>query len=154
LGQFWLKSLENGKFFDVSLTRRGHGQPDPQQEHYVAHLEVRPENEAEHDLVVILTATRILLIRSLKLKVQWDVPLADLQSISIETKGISLTLRKGVPGPFLALPVQSGKLWLFSHMERCVAITISEESLTLIAASCRRTIKSTSSTIPCIISLL
>lgn len=87
----------------------------------MAHLDVHSEGDTDHDLVVILTGNRILLIRSLKLKVQWDVPLADLQSISIETKGISLTLRKGVPGPFLALPVQSAKLWLFSHMERCVA---------------------------------
>ena len=57
---------------------------------------------------------------SSELKVAWDVPLSDLQSISLEPKGIALILRKGVPGPFLAIPTQASRLWLFSSLERVV----------------------------------
>jgi len=68
----------------------------------------------------MLTENRILLVRTLKLSVSWDVPLSDLQTISLEPKGIALILRRGVTGPFVALPEQSARLWLFKHIERIV----------------------------------
>lgn len=73
LGQNWLKNVENGKFFT---------------ETYVAHLDI-PTGSSEDSLVVLLTTSRILLVKIQKLKVGWDVPLSDLQTISLETTGIS-----------------------------------------------------------------
>ncbi|KAK4052926.1 Vacuolar protein sorting-associated protein 13 [Microbotryomycetes sp. JL221] len=102
LGQNWLKNVENGKFFN---------------ETYVAHLDIPSSDDS---LVVILTTTRILLVRVVKLKVGWDVPLTDLQTISLESTGITLVLRGGLAGPFLAIPDQSARLWLFRHLERIV----------------------------------
>ncbi|KAK6342601.1 hypothetical protein TWF718_007998 [Orbilia javanica] len=81
LGQFWLKQLDNGKYFD---------------EDYIAHLELPGE-----DVVVMLTYTRIMLVKSKKLVCEWDVPLKDLQTISMEKTGIQLSLRGGVTGPFI-----------------------------------------------------
>ena len=55
LGQNWLKNVENGKYFS---------------ETYVAHLDIPSSDDT---LVVILTTTRILLVKILKLKSMWDV---------------------------------------------------------------------------------
>ncbi|GAA5952650.1 hypothetical protein JCM21900_006060 [Sporobolomyces salmonicolor] len=102
LGQNWLKNVENGQYFN---------------ETYVAHLDLP---SSEDTLVVILTTTRILLVKVNKLKVGWDVPISDLATISLEASGITLVLRGNVPGPFLAIPDQSARLWLFRHLERIV----------------------------------
>ncbi|ORY90221.1 hypothetical protein BCR35DRAFT_261800 [Leucosporidium creatinivorum] len=102
LGQNWLKNVENGKYFS---------------ETYVAHLDIPSSDDT---LVVILTTTRILLVKVLKLRAGWDVPLSDLQTISLEATGITLVLRGGVAGPFLAIGDQSARLWLFRHLERIV----------------------------------
>ncbi|BGP21450.1 Vacuolar protein sorting-associated protein 13 [Rhodotorula toruloides] len=102
LGQNWLKNVENGRYFS---------------ETYVAHLDLPSSDDT---LVVILTTTRILLVRVNKLKVGWDVPISDLATISLEASGITLVLRGSVPGPFLAIPDQSARLWLFRHLERIV----------------------------------
>ncbi|BGP36549.1 Vacuolar protein sorting-associated protein 13 [Rhodotorula kratochvilovae] len=100
MGQNWLKNVENGKYFA---------------EEYVAHLDLP---SSEDTLVVILTTKRILLVKVAKLKVGWDVPISDLSTISLEASGISLVLRDGHPGPFLAIADQSARLWLFRHLER------------------------------------
>ncbi len=102
LGQNWLKNVESGKYFD---------------ETYVAHLELAGSDES---LVVLVTTQRILLVKTLKLKVGWDVPLSDLATIALEPTGLTLQLRGGVAGPFLAVPDQSARLWLFKHLERVV----------------------------------
>ncbi|CED84268.1 Vacuolar protein sorting-associated protein [Phaffia rhodozyma] len=100
LGQSWLKDLENGKYFN---------------EIYVAHLDF-----PQDDSVCMLTTTRILLIRSIKLRVVWEVAFWDLQTISLEPSGIALLLRDGVSGPFLPLAEQSAKIWLFKNIERVI----------------------------------
>ncbi|KAM0749832.1 hypothetical protein T439DRAFT_348604 [Meredithblackwellia eburnea MCA 4105] len=105
LGQKWLKDVENGKYFN---------------ETYVAHLDL-PTGPGEEAFVVILTTTRILLVKVVKLKTGWDVPFSDLQTISLEANGISLVMRRGVQGPFLAIPSASARLWLFRHLERVVS---------------------------------
>ncbi|GJN91455.1 hypothetical protein Rhopal_004478-T1 [Rhodotorula paludigena] len=103
LGQNWLKNVENGRYFN---------------ETYVAHLDLP---SSEDTLVVILTMTRILLVKINKLKVGWDVPISDLATISLEASGITLVLRDGHPGPFLAIADQSARLWLFRHLERVIS---------------------------------
>lgn len=102
LGQNWLKNLESGKYFS---------------ETYVAHLDM-PSDQGS--LVTLLTTSRIALVRVLKLKIEWDVQLSDLQTISLEPNGITLKLRDGHRGPFLQIPDQSARLWFFRHIERVV----------------------------------
>ncbi|RAL67957.1 hypothetical protein DID88_008681 [Monilinia fructigena] len=74
LGQFWLKQLDNGKYFN---------------EQYIAHLQLPRE-----DLVVMLTYSRIMRIKIKELTSEWDVPLKDIQTFSKERTGLSLTLRE------------------------------------------------------------
>ncbi|KAJ2969824.1 hypothetical protein NQ176_g8474 [Zarea fungicola] len=86
MGQYWLKQVDNGKYFD---------------EQYIGHLELPRE-----DMVVMVTYARILLIRSKRLTSEWDVPLKDIQTIAKERTGVSLILRGGANGPFV--PVGGG----------------------------------------------
>lgn len=102
LGQFWLKQVDNGKYFD---------------EQYIAHLELPRE-----DMVVMITYSRILLIRSRRLTAEWDVPLRDVQTIAKERTGLSLTLRGGTNGPFIPIGEESGRTFLY----RKVAVAVEE----------------------------
>lgn len=96
LGQFWLKQLDNGKYFN---------------EDYLAHLELPGE-----DIVVMLTYSRILLIKSKRLTSEWDVPLKDIQTISKERTGLSLTLRGGTNGPFVPVVLESSRNFLYQKI--------------------------------------
>lgn len=96
LGQFWLKQLDNGKYFD---------------EQYIAHLELPRE-----DVVVMLTYSRIMLVKSKKLTSEWDVPLKDIQTISKERTGLSLTLRGGTNGPFIPVGEESSRNFLYQKI--------------------------------------
>lgn len=96
LGQFWLKQLDSGKYFN---------------EQYIAHLELPRE-----DVVVMLTYSRIMLIKSKKLTSEWDVPLKDIQTISKERTGLSLTLRGGTNGPFIPVAEESSRNFLYKKI--------------------------------------
>ncbi|KAH7368024.1 vacuolar protein sorting-associated protein [Plectosphaerella cucumerina] len=102
MGQYWLKQVDNGKYFN---------------EHYIAHLELPRE-----DMVVMVTYTRILLIRSRRLTSEWDVPLKDVQTIAKERTGLSLTLRGGTNGPFIPVGDESGRAFLY----KMVAVAVEE----------------------------
>lgn len=102
LGQFWLKQMENGKCFD---------------EQYLAHLELPRE-----DVVVMLTYSRIMMIKTKKLTSEWDVPLKDIATISKERTGLSLTLRGGTNGPFIPVAEESSRNFLY----RKIAIAVEE----------------------------
>lgn len=102
LGQFWLKQVDNGKYFDDT---------------YVAHLELPRE-----DMVVMVTYARILLIRSRRLTTEWDVPLKDVQTIAKERTGLSLTLRGGTNGPFIPIGEESGRTFIY----RMVGVAVEE----------------------------
>ncbi|KAI0121317.1 hypothetical protein BJ170DRAFT_141833 [Xylariales sp. AK1849] len=102
LGQFWLKQVDNGKYFN---------------ENYIAHLELPRE-----DMVVMVTYTRILLIRSRRLTTEWDVSLKDVQTIAKERTGISIVLRGGTNGPFVPVGEESGRAFLY----RMVAVAVEE----------------------------
>lgn len=96
LGQFWLKQLDNGKYFN---------------EQYIAHLELPRE-----DVVVMLTYSRIMLVTSKKLTTEWDVPLKDIQTISKERTGLSVTLRGGTNGPFIPVAEESSRNFLYQKI--------------------------------------
>ncbi|KXJ86769.1 hypothetical protein Micbo1qcDRAFT_218953 [Microdochium bolleyi] len=102
LGQFWLKQVDNGKYFN---------------EEYIAHLELPRE-----DMVVMITYSRILLIRSRRLTTEWDVPLKDIQTISKERTGLSVVFRGGQNGPFIPVGEESGRAFLY----RMVAVAVEE----------------------------
>ncbi|KAI1371765.1 vacuolar protein sorting-associated protein 13 [Hypoxylon crocopeplum] len=102
LGQSWLKQVDNGKYFN---------------ENYIAHLELPRE-----DMVVMVTFSRILLIRSRRLTTEWDIPLKDVQTISKERTGLSIILRGGTNGPFIPIGEESGRAFLY----RMVAVAVEE----------------------------
>ncbi|CAK7273224.1 Vacuolar protein sorting-associated protein 13 [Sporothrix epigloea] len=102
LGQFWLKQVDDGKYFD---------------EVYIGHVELPLE-----DMVAMVTYARILLIRSRRLTSEWDAPLRDIQGIAKERTGISITLRGNMNGPFIPVGEESGRAFLY----RMVAVAVEE----------------------------
>ena len=100
LGQSWLKDLDAGAYFHES---------------YVAHLDVPGD-----DAVAMLSNQRLLFVQLRKLKVIWQVPFEELQSLSLEQTGIALILRGGTPGPFLPINEQTGREWFFKNIGKVV----------------------------------
>lgn len=96
LGQFWLKTLDDGKFFN---------------DDYIAHLELPGK-----DLLVMLTYDRIMLVRSKKLKTEWDIKLTDIMTISKERTGMGVTLKGGTNGPFIPVAEESSRNWLYRQI--------------------------------------
>lgn len=130
LGQTWLKDLDNGKYFNETyVAHLGEQNPSPAQA--PSRLFRRPKSGLplflpdmpEDDYVCMLTTTRILRIRSLRLRVVWEVAFSDLTRVLLEPNGIGLVLRGGVDGPFLALPEQGAKVWIFGEISRVVSLS-------------------------------
>ncbi|KAI4169349.1 MAG: hypothetical protein LQ343_005742 [Gyalolechia ehrenbergii] len=96
LGQFWLKTLDDGKYFN---------------EDYIAHLELPGK-----DMMVMLTYSRIMLVKTKKLKTEWDIKLNDIQTISKERTGMSVTLKGGTNGPFIPVQEESSRNWLYRQI--------------------------------------
>lgn len=96
LGQFWLKTTEDGKYFH---------------EDYIAHLEL-----PGRDMLVLLTYARIMLVRTKRLTVEWDIRLKDIQTISKERTGMSITLKGGANGPFVPVQDESSRNWLYKQI--------------------------------------
>ena len=96
LGQFWLKTLDDGKYFH---------------EDYIAHLELPGK-----DMLLMLTYDHIMLARSKKLKTEWDIKLTDIQTISKERTGMSVTLKGGAPGPFIPVQDEESRNWLYKQI--------------------------------------
>ncbi|KAL8719673.1 MAG: hypothetical protein Q9225_003348 [Loekoesia sp. 1 TL-2023] len=96
LGQFWLKTLDDGKYFH---------------EDYIAHLEL-----PGRDMMVMLTYNRIMLVKTKKLKMEWDIKLNDIQTISKERTGMSVTLKGGTNGPFIPVEEESSRNWLYKQI--------------------------------------
>ena len=81
LGQFWLKTIDDGKYFG---------------EDYIAHLEL-----SNKELIVMLTYSHIMLVRSKKLRTEWDIKLTDIMTIRKERTGMAITLKGGTNGEFM-----------------------------------------------------
>jgi vacuolar protein sorting-associated protein 13A/C len=96
LGQFWLKTVDDGKFFN---------------EDYIAHLELPGK-----DMLVMLTYDRIMLVKSKRLRTEWDIKLTDIMTISKERTGMGLTLKGGTNGPFIPVAEESGRNWLYKQI--------------------------------------
>lgn len=96
LGQFWLKTLDNGKYFS---------------EDYIAHLELQSK-----DMLVMLTYNNILMVRSKGLRSEWDVPLKDIKTISKERTGLGITLKGGTNGPFIPVGDEGSRNWFYRQV--------------------------------------
>lgn len=102
LGQMWLQTADQGRLLH---------------DEYVAHANTPgPHGGA----TIMLSESRILYIRTGRLKVLWEVVWSDLNTISLENDGISLVLRGGVLGPFLPITESSTRLWLFRQISGVV----------------------------------
>lgn len=121
LGQFWLKTLDNGKYFN---------------EQYIAHLELnsgsqgdlartnsmpmspgsRSAQQTEATMLVLITYNSIMLVRAKKLTSEWEVPLKDIQTISKERTGMSIVLKGGTNGPFIPIADEGSRNWLYKQV--------------------------------------
>ncbi|EMC98060.1 hypothetical protein BAUCODRAFT_32061 [Baudoinia panamericana UAMH 10762] len=114
LGQFWLKTADNGKYFD---------------ERYIAHLELNSgsqgdkqsngraqSNQSEASMLVMVTYNAIMLLRARKLTTEWEVPLKDVQTISKERTGMSIILKGGTNGPFIPIADETSRNWLYKQV--------------------------------------
>lgn len=118
LGQFWLKTLDNGKYFN---------------EHYIAHLELnsgsqgdkqtqqspqgrQSQQSSEAAMLVLITYNAIMLVRAKKLTTEWEVPLKDVQTISKERTGMSIVLKGGTNGPFIPIADETSRNWLYKQV--------------------------------------
>jgi len=111
LGQFWLKTIDNGKYFN---------------ENYIAHLDLQSQGGGgSKDLTVMLTYNDIVLVRTQKLTSEWDVPLKDVQRISKERTGMNITLKEGRQGPFVPVGEEGSRNWLYKQI--AVAVTAFNE---------------------------
>jgi len=118
LGQFWLKTLDSGKYFH---------------EEYIAHLELssgtssasqtqspqrqssRPE-QSQSPRLVMLTYNGILLVQTKKLTTEWEVLLKDVQTISKERTGMSIVIKGGTNGPFIPIADEQSRNWLYRQI--------------------------------------
>lgn len=86
----WLKELESGKYFNES---------------YIAHSIV--DND---ETIVILTYTRIFVVRSDSLKLAYDIFLDDIHSVGYGIDGVYLHLRKNITR-VLSIEEQTSRDW-------------------------------------------
>jgi vacuolar protein sorting-associated protein 13A/C len=100
LGQFWLKTLDDGKYFN---------------EDYIAHLELQNK-----EMLVMLTYNHIMLARAKKLRSEWDIKLTDIMTIRKERTGMAITLKGGLNGPFIPVSEESSRNWLYKQIEVAV----------------------------------
>ncbi|KAJ1978459.1 Vacuolar protein sorting-associated protein 13 [Dimargaris xerosporica] len=100
LGQFWLKHVNDGEYF---------------YETYLAHLELRGS-----EMVILLTYSKLMMIKSRGLSTEWTVNLSALQSIHLEARGISVFLRANDEHIFVPIPEASSRRWLYRKLEEAV----------------------------------
>ena len=111
LGQFWLKTIDNGKYFN---------------DQYIAHLELNSGSQgdkqegrtqqSEASMLVMITYNAIMLVRAKKLTTEWEVALKDVQTISKERTGMSIVLKGGTNGPFIPIADESSRNWLYKQV--------------------------------------
>ncbi|KAF2036721.1 vacuolar protein sorting-associated protein 13 [Setomelanomma holmii] len=96
LGQFWLKTLDNGKYFN---------------EDYIAHLELQNK-----EMLVMLTYNGVMMVRTKKLITEWEVLLKDVQTISKERTGLGIALKGGNQGPFVPIGDEGSRNWFYRQI--------------------------------------
>lgn len=98
-GQFWLKSIDGGTYFN---------------ETYLAHLVLSGEERA-----VLVTFKKIILFSVNTWKVIWSISLDEVTTVSLESTGITVKLKRG-NGPFVPIPEKRSRLFLYSRLKVAV----------------------------------
>ncbi|KAJ4486135.1 vacuolar protein sorting-associated protein 13 [Lentinula aciculospora] len=97
MGQYWMRDLNNGAY-------RG--------ELYVAHI-----NTPGSDNVVLLTMSRVLSFWSKKLRLDWELPLTQVQGITVEDTGIRFAHKSGREhDKFIFIPDKGTQSWVFERV--------------------------------------
>lgn len=100
-GQYWLRDLDNGTY---------------RQEAYVAHI-----NAPGGDNVVLLTSSRVLSFWSKKLKLDWELPFAQVQGVTVEDTGIRFAHKLGKEhDKFVFIQDKSSQSWFFAQVASVV----------------------------------
>lgn len=98
-GQYWLKSIDGGTFLN---------------EEYLAHLVLAGEENA-----IIVTFKKIIMFAINSLKVTWIISFDQVQTISMETTGVTIVLRKRA-GPFIPIPDRRNRMFLYGRLRVAV----------------------------------
>jgi vacuolar protein sorting-associated protein 13A/C len=93
----WLKEMENGKFFN---------------EVYIAHSVV--DND---EIIAILTYTRILIVQSDNLKLNYSILLDTIRSVEAGDNGVYLELRNA-PTRVLTIEEQTSREWFAKNIKQ------------------------------------
>lgn len=97
LGQYWMRDLNNGAY---------------RQESYVAHY-----NSPGSDLVILLTASKILSFWSKRLKLEWELLLNHIQGVTVEDTGIRFAHKAGkAHDRFVFIPDKASQSWFFERV--------------------------------------
>lgn len=94
-GQFWLKSINGGVFFN---------------EQYLAHLVLPGEEKG-----LIITFKNIILFEINNLTVKWKISFDQVRSVSMESTGIHIGLKKS-EGPFIPIPEKGSRLFIYNRI--------------------------------------
>ena len=70
--------------------------------------------------MVMLTYNRIMLVRSKRLKSEWDIKLTDIMTIRKERTGMGVTLKGGTNGPFIPVADEGSRNWLYKQIQIAV----------------------------------
>ncbi|SGZ50437.1 CIC11C00000002743 [Sungouiella intermedia] len=99
-GQYWLKSIDGGSYFN---------------ETYLAHLVLPGEEKA-----ILVTFHKIILFSINTLKVVWIISFDEVATVSLESTGITVMLKKNRDGPFIPIPEKRSRLFLYSRLKVAV----------------------------------
>ncbi|KAK7058962.1 Vacuolar protein sorting-associated protein 13 [Paramarasmius palmivorus] len=117
LGQYWMRDLNNGAY---------------RKEHYVAHISqshLPSSKTLSHpyqdtpgsDNVVLLTMTRVLSFWSKRLRLDWELPLTQIQGVTVEDTGIRFAHKAGKEhDKFVFIPDKSSQSWFFEKVASVV----------------------------------
>jgi len=96
-GQYWLKDLENGAY---------------REEFYVAHI-----NIPGGDGAVLLTAERLLAFSTKRLRLNWDLPLIQVQRVFNEDRGIRFVHKNGKDhDKYIVLEDKNSQAWFYEQI--------------------------------------
>ncbi|KAJ2927125.1 hypothetical protein H1R20_g9964, partial [Candolleomyces eurysporus] len=101
LGQYWMKDLNEGAY---------------RRELYVAHI-----NSPGGDNVVLLTQSKVISFYSKRLRLDWELPLTQIQGVTAEDNGIRFAHRLGKEhDKFAIIPDKASQTWFFNQVATIV----------------------------------
>ncbi|KAJ8084002.1 Vacuolar protein sorting-associated protein 13 [Marasmius tenuissimus] len=97
LGQYWMRDLKDSSY---------------RQEFYVAHI-----NTPGSDNIVLLTMTRVISFWSKRLRLDWELPLTQVQGVTVEDTGIRFAHKSGsAHDKFVFIPDKNSQSWFFEQV--------------------------------------